>query len=66
MADLNIVDIIVMLIGVFLVTVFGIIPLGMATFVILRTLAAVLIPPVLLLIAPPMWLYQNLKGKLSE
>jgi len=63
MDNLTIIDIIVMLIGVFLVTVFGVVPLAMATFVILRTLAALLIPPVLLLIAPPMWLYQNLKGK---
>ena len=57
MADLNIVDIIVMLIGVFLVTVFGIIPLGMASFVILRTLAAVII-------MPPVALYEYLRGNI--
>lgn len=57
MADLNIVDIIVLLIGVFLVTVFGVVPLAMASFAILRTLAAVLI-------MPPVALYEYVKGNI--
>jgi len=57
MDNLTIIDIIVLLIGVFLVTVFGVIPLAMAAFVTLRTLIAILI-------MPPVALYEYLRGNI--